>query len=137
MKKRYEAVNKFQKDPKCTCAILSLTASSQGITLTAAQVVVFTELNWTPGIMVQAEDRAHRIGQASSVTVYYLCAENTIDHLIYPRLRLKSQVICTVIDGKTADDTFQEDDAKTTVISEETILKRQKPAFYAAAFWEK
>jgi SNF2 family DNA or RNA helicase len=36
IKKRYEAVKKFQNDPKCTVAVLSLTASSQGITLTAA-----------------------------------------------------------------------------------------------------
>jgi len=39
--------------------------------------------------------------------VYYLCAEDTIDTLIYPRLRLKSEVIATVIDGKGDDDTFK------------------------------
>lgn len=50
--KRYEAVRRFQNDPKCLVAILSLTASSQGITLTAASCVVFAEMNWTPGIMV-------------------------------------------------------------------------------------
>ena len=135
VKKRYEAVNKFQKDPKCTCAILSLTASSQGITLTAAQVVVFTELNWTPGIMVQAEDRAHRIGQASSVTVYYLCAEETIDSLIYPRLRLKSEVISTVVDGRTNDETFKSDN--TMVIPHSAIERRPQPAFYNRSFWQK
>jgi len=59
--------------------------------------------------MVQAEDRAHRIGQAQSVTVYYLCAEDSIDNLIYPRLRLKSEVISSVIDGKTKDETFSEE----------------------------
>ena len=59
--------------------------------------------------MVQAEDRAHRIGQAQSVTVYYLCSDDTIDNLIYPRLRLKSEVISSVIDGKTKDETFSEE----------------------------
>ena len=61
--KRYEAVRKFQTETECMIAILSLTACSTGITLTAASTVVFAEMNWTPGIMVQAEDRAHRIGQ--------------------------------------------------------------------------
>jgi SWI/SNF-related matrix-associated actin-dependent regulator 1 of chromatin subfamily A len=69
--------------------------------------VVFAEMNWTPGIMIQAEDRAHRIGQVSSVSVYYLYGEETIDNLIYPRLRLKSEVIATVVDGKMDDTTFK------------------------------
>lgn len=52
LEKRHEAVSKFQQDPKCLCAILSLTASGQGITLTAATAVVFAELTWTPGLMI-------------------------------------------------------------------------------------
>jgi len=60
--KRYEAVRKFQTDSECLVAVLSLTASCTGITLTAASTVVFAEMNWTPSVMVQAEDRAHRIG---------------------------------------------------------------------------
>lgn len=60
--KRYEAVRKFQTNPNIMVGVLSLTASGQGITLTAASTVVFAEMNWTPGMMVQAEDRVHRIG---------------------------------------------------------------------------
>ena len=101
--KRYEAVRKFQTDPNCMRAILALTASSQGITLTAASTVVFAEMNWTPGIMVQAEDRAHRIGQVQSVNVYYLFGENTVDAMIYPRLKLKSEVFASILDGKKTE----------------------------------
>ena len=60
--KRYEAVRKFQTDSDCLVAVLALTACCTGITLTAASTVVFAEMTWTPGVMVQAEDRAHRIG---------------------------------------------------------------------------
>jgi SNF2 family DNA or RNA helicase len=46
---------------KCTVAILSLTASSLGLTLTATSTVIFAEMSWTPATLLQAEDRAHRL----------------------------------------------------------------------------
>jgi SNF2 family DNA or RNA helicase len=133
LRKRYEAVKKFQEDPKCVVAILSLTASSTGITLTAASCVVFAEMNWTPGIMIQAEDRAHRIGQSSSVMVYYIYGEDTLDNLIYPRLRLKSEVIATVVDGKQEDKTFKIPD--NADVSKQKLLSKIRK--YSSHFYSK
>lgn len=71
--------DQFQTDDKTRVALLSITAANAGLTLTSAQLVVFAELFWNPGILTQAEDRAHRIGQTDSVVVQYLVAQGNIE----------------------------------------------------------
>ncbi|VDK46193.1 unnamed protein product [Cylicostephanus goldi] len=83
----------FQDDPEVEVAILSMTAAGVGITLTAASVVVFAELHWNPGTLLQAEDRAHRVGQKDSVFVQYLIARNTADDIIWPLVQRKLDVL--------------------------------------------
>lgn len=72
-------VRRFQEEQAVRVALLSITACSLGITLTAASHVIFAELHTVPGIMRQAEDRAHRIGQQRCVDVHYLVAHGSID----------------------------------------------------------
>lgn len=84
-------------------AILSICAASTGLTLTAASCVVFAELAWTPSIMSQAEDRAHRIGQKNAVNIYYLHGKGTLDDSIYALLHEKSLITTGVTDGRKVD----------------------------------
>ena len=51
--------------------------------------MVFAEYSWTPGDMVQAEDRAHRIGQRQSVNVQYLHVKKSIDDVMWKTLATK------------------------------------------------
>ena len=82
----------FQCDDNVRVALLSITAANAGLTLTAAQLVVFAELFWNPGILTQAEDRAHRIGQTDSVTVRYLVAKCTADDELWPMIQISAQI---------------------------------------------
>ncbi|NWU99127.1 SMAL1 protein, partial [Upupa epops] len=84
---------KFQFSEKRVVAVLSLTAANMGLTLSAADLVVFAELFWNPGILIQAEDRAHRIGQTSSVNVHYLVARGTADDYLWPMIQEKIKVL--------------------------------------------
>uniref|UniRef100_A0ACB8G2F4 Uncharacterized protein n=1 Tax=Sphaerodactylus townsendi TaxID=933632 RepID=A0ACB8G2F4_9SAUR len=96
---RISLVNQFQKDPDTRVAILSIQAAGQGLTFTAATHVVFAELYWDPGHIKQAEDRAHRIGQCSSVNIHYLIANGTLDPLMWAMLNRKATVTSTALNG--------------------------------------
>eukprot|EP00397_Hematodinium_sp_SG-2012_P010893 GEMP01011019.1.p1 GENE.GEMP01011019.1~~GEMP01011019.1.p1 ORF type:complete len:819 (+),score=152.29 GEMP01011019.1:23-2458(+) len=96
---RPELIKKFQEDSEVRVALLSITACGQGLTLTAASTVVFAELYWVPGQLMQAEDRVHRIGQYSAVNVQYLVAPDTLDDLMYASLNKKARDTTGILDG--------------------------------------
>ncbi|XP_044201256.1 DNA annealing helicase and endonuclease ZRANB3 [Thunnus albacares] len=97
---RIQLVHKFQNDPETRVAILSIQAAGQGLTFTAASHVVFAELYWNPGHIKQAEDRAHRIGQTSSVNVHYLIAKGTFDTVMWSMLNRKETVTGSTLNGR-------------------------------------
>ena len=61
--------------------------------------MVFSEYSWTPGDMVQAEDRAHRIGQRQSVNVHYLHVKKSIDDVMWNTLATKLDQVGQVCPG--------------------------------------
>ncbi|XP_062705938.1 SWI/SNF-related matrix-associated actin-dependent regulator of chromatin subfamily A-like protein 1 [Aedes albopictus] len=90
---RSSLVEKFQTEDSCRAAVLSLKACNAGITLTAAQLVLFAELDWNPSTLAQAESRAHRIGQEGTVVVRYLLAKKTADDIIWTMLQKKQNIL--------------------------------------------
>lgn len=83
----------FQNNPQCKAAVLSITAAGVGLNLTAAQLVLFGELYYTPGALTQAEDRVHRIGQKDSVYIEYLIAPGTVDDHIWNMVHRKIETL--------------------------------------------
>ncbi|XP_003741169.2 SWI/SNF-related matrix-associated actin-dependent regulator of chromatin subfamily A-like protein 1 [Galendromus occidentalis] len=90
---RQTLCEEFQTSDACRVALLSITAANAGITLHAASLVVFAELFWNPGILTQAEDRVHRIGQTQTCLVTYLIARGTADDFIWPIIEGKLSVL--------------------------------------------
>jgi SNF2 family DNA or RNA helicase len=78
--------------------------AGQGITLTRASNVAFLELEWTPAMHDQAEDRCHRIGQRDAVTAWYLLAANTIDEAMARVIHSKRALVAAVTDGRAVGD---------------------------------
>jgi len=99
MEEREANVRRFQAEDGPGLCVCSLQVASHGFTLTAAANVAFLELDWTPAKHDQAEDRVHRIGQAESVTAWYLLANETIDERISELLAEKRDVVDSVTDG--------------------------------------
>jgi SNF2 family DNA or RNA helicase len=103
---RDESLRAFQAtdDRANQLIVCSIEVAGQGITLTRSSNVAFLELDWTPAKHDQAEDRCHRIGQASAVNASYLLAADTIDETIATLLERKRAVIGAVTDGRDEDD---------------------------------
>ncbi|KAL2354412.1 ISWI chromatin-remodeling complex ATPase-like protein ISW2 [Cryomyces antarcticus] len=69
--------------------LISTRAGGLGINLASASDVIFLDEDWNPQITVQAEARAHRIGQTQPVTVYKLCTQGTVEEQMMGRIRKK------------------------------------------------
>jgi SWI/SNF-related matrix-associated actin-dependent regulator of chromatin subfamily A member 5 len=78
-----------QHDSDYKVMLLSTRAGGLGINLTSAQDVIFLDEDWNPQITLQAEARAHRIGQTKKVTIYKLCTQGTVEEQMMGRIRKK------------------------------------------------
>ena len=97
---RQDQIDKFQKG-ESKLMIAGLRAGNVGINLTRAKYVIFAELDWSPAIHRQAEDRLHRIGQKNTVCAYYLIGTGTLDDHVANILVDKSYEIDEIMDEST------------------------------------
>ena len=82
--------------------VISLRSAS-GLNLQRASCVVFGELDWSPAVHSQAEDRAHRMGQKDSILCYYLVAPQGSDRDMQDALGLKVSQFVALMGDRTPD----------------------------------
>lgn len=99
---RMNEVTRFQNDKNCKVIIGTIGAMGTGLTLTAAQNVIFLDSPWNMALKAQAEDRAHRIGTQGTVNVITLVCKNTIDERIEELVEKKGQIADALVDGKVS-----------------------------------
>jgi len=99
-KNRAIAVSRFQKDPNTHWLFGNTKAAGMGLTLTAAQDLAFFDFPWTPGDLLQGEDRIHRIGQRKETTIHYLVAMGTIEERLAQLLRERAATLDAILNGE-------------------------------------
>ena len=94
---RQENIKKFQEDDKCRFIVGTPQTGGYGITLTAANTVIYYSNGYDLEKRLQSEDRAHRIGQKKSVTYVDILADETVDEKIVKSLRKKINIASEVL----------------------------------------
>jgi len=98
----------FQNDPSVKILVGTIGAAGEGLTLTSADTVVFTDLTWTPATNEQCEDRVYgRVDKGlehnKSVLIVDLFCEGTIEQHVHDIVRAKERMIERIVMGKVTD----------------------------------
>lgn len=96
---RIDNVDKFQNNGDCKVILGTIGAMGTGLTLTAADTVIFLDEPWNASNKDQAEDRSHRIGQKKTVNIITLIAKDTIDERINMIVEKKATMAEAIVDG--------------------------------------
>ena len=104
-------VARFQQDPSCRICVANIVSGGTGVDglQDVCSSVAFVELTTVPGHVMQAEDRAHRIGQRNCVNAWYLLGAGTIDEDMLDVLEERRITFGTIMDGMAA---AEQDDAR-------------------------
>ena len=105
---RMKQVRMFQEDNDCKVILGTVGAMGTGLTLTAANNVIFLDEPWNKALKNQAEDRAHRIGTKSSVNIYTLICKDTFDEIVHKIVLNKGAIADKVVDGSISLELLQE-----------------------------
>ena len=106
--RRQELVDRFAEGPDGSVLLCQIVAGGVGLNIQAASVVVLCEPQWKPSIETQAISRVYRMGQARSVEVFRLLAEDTVDEHVLRILKGKSELFEGFADESSVGDASME-----------------------------
>lgn len=101
-KERMELVQRFNSD-ETPLFLISLKAGGTGLNLTGADVVIHYDPWWNVAAQNQATDRAHRIGQTKTVSVYRIIVKNSIEEKILNLQEMKKNLADEILTGGTGN----------------------------------
>ncbi|HEX7477539.1 MAG TPA: SNF2-related protein [Polyangiales bacterium] len=96
-KDRQARVDHFNNDETVSAFLISLKAGGTGLNLTGADTVIHFDPWWNPAVEDQATDRAHRIGQKRTVSVYRLIAKDSVEEKILQLSAKKRELVTNVL----------------------------------------
>jgi DNA helicase INO80 len=123
---RRDMVNEYQSNPDIFVFLLSTRAGGLGVTLTAADVVIFYDNDWNPTMDAQAADRAHRIGRTKDINIYKLITKKTIEERIMQRAKQKKDVQQTVYSGEVFKANFFKPHDVVDLVFDNDEIKERK-----------
>jgi SNF2 family DNA or RNA helicase len=85
VKRRTDIINRFQATPDPRVLVIQPKATAHGVTLTAANVVVWFSPTTSAETYIQANDRVHRNGQRNPCLVVHLCS-SPVERKLYKAL---------------------------------------------------
>ena len=95
---REKEKDRFMTDPKCKVFLGTMDAMGTGLTLTAANTVIFLDEPWNRAKKDQCEDRVHRIGTKDSPNIITIMCKGTIDERINDLITKKGKMSDVLID---------------------------------------
>lgn len=104
-------VNRFNKDHTFFVYLISTRAGGLGVNLPTADTVIHYDSDWNPQADLQAQDRAHRIGQTRPVTVYRLVTSGTVEERMVARAQKKLYLDSRVMGSSSSGDIQQQQQA--------------------------
>ncbi|KAF7548570.1 hypothetical protein G7046_g8621 [Stylonectria norvegica] len=103
---RQTLIDEFNDNPDIPVFLLTTGAGGTGINLTAANKVIIFDQSDNPQDDIQAENRAHRLGQTRDVEIIRLIASLTIEELIYKACQKKIE-LANKVTGAIDEDAAQ------------------------------